>query len=64
MDHELKQFLEFVVGSFLVLFLVTSFFAFVFGGMTAIREKECKYKSILSYHSARILACELFKERW
>lgn len=57
---------EFLLLSLCVLavFIATSVFAFVFGATTAVHSKDCEYKTVISYHPARILACELFKERW
>jgi hypothetical protein len=64
MSHELEQFLQFILGSFLVMLVVTSIFAFAFGVAAARNPNGCEYRSIISYHPVRILACELFKQRW
>jgi hypothetical protein len=65
MDNESKRLLEDTVGLLSLVFLVTSIVAFVYGACEATPPTNgCEYQSIVAYHPARILACELFKQRW
>lgn len=50
---------------FLVMLLcVTSVIAITQGAIEATKSSTCVYNSVVSYHPARILSCELFKKRW
>lgn len=58
MDREIKIILAYTIT--LLSILVCSISA----GDDISRNGKCDYKAIVSYFPARVIICELFKERW